>query len=156
MFFCKITFATKASLSLWLFTFEGVCFPLHMCTDFLHINMKFGVTVKIMKHLSKILSILHGLEHANYHTFCFSNLSLSCKMRVILQVPFLLQKCKLVDLVTLAHLTLSSCKMRERCFQLETADYEKGLRKPGSKKMKLTNQQSGNMHNLALKGSEAS
>jgi hypothetical protein len=41
--------------------------------------------------------------------------------------------------------------MRERCLQLETADYEKGLRKPGSKKMKLTN-----MHNLALKGSEAS
>jgi hypothetical protein len=77
-------------------------------------------------------------------------------MRDILQVTFLLQNCKLVDLVTLAHLTLSSCKMRERCFQLETADYEKGLRKPGSKKMKLTNQQSGNMHNLALKGSEAS
>jgi hypothetical protein len=46
--------------------------------------------------------------------------------------------------------------MRERCFRLETADNEKGLRKPGSKKMKLTNQQSGNMHNLALKGSEAS
>jgi hypothetical protein len=46
--------------------------------------------------------------------------------------------------------------MRERCLQLETADYEKGLRKPGSKKMKLTNQQAGNMHNLALKGSEAS
>jgi hypothetical protein len=118
--------------------------------------MKFGVTVKIMKHLSKILSILHGLEHATYHTFCFSNLSLSCEKRVILQVPFLLQNCKLVDLVTLAHLRLPSCKMRERCLQLETVDYEIGLRKPGSTKMKLTNQQAGNMHNLALKGSEAS
>jgi hypothetical protein len=39
---------------------------------------------------------------------------------------------------------------------LETVDYEKGLKKPGSKKMKLTNQQARNMHNLAFKGSKAS